>query len=103
MISEERNIIAFVNAVKDLDRQEIVRAATLERRAAIDRKDKDKYSGQKSTEYGLHLGELLYMLNYDSPPKVEPNLSPFRPIVEALVEKGQMSPEVLAAFDCYTQ
>jgi hypothetical protein len=99
MISEQSNIIAFVNAVKDLDREEIVRAATLERRAAIDRKDKDKYSGQKSTQYGLDLGELLYMLNYDNPPKVEPTLSYFRPIVEALVEKGQMSPGLLAAFE----
>jgi hypothetical protein len=70
MISEERNIIAFVNAVKDLDRLEIVRVATIERRAAIDCKDKDKYIGQKSTEYGLELGELLYMLNYDSPPRL---------------------------------
>jgi len=99
MISEESNIIAFVNAVKDMDRQEIVRAAALERRAAIDRKDKDKYSGQKSTEYGQDLGALLHMLNYDSPLKVEPNLSRFRPIVEALVAKGQMSHEVLKALN----
>jgi hypothetical protein len=51
MISEDFNIIAFKNAVKDLGRDEQIREARAEYREAEKRRPKEKYKRDKQTQY----------------------------------------------------
>ncbi len=94
MISPECNFNKFSDKVKNLNWEQIIAQASRERKAAIDLRDKDKYREQKSAEYGQELGWLLQILRYPSKycdkPLAEPSRTLFAPIINALVEKGEL-------------
>lgn len=95
MISPRYGFDEFVDAVKDLDQQDIVSKAQQE---IYEAKRTRKVA---AAEYkNLLDGLIFFVCEGRKPTSVQPwDLLRMRPIIEALVKKKQLKPEALAMFD----
>ncbi len=100
MISRECNINEFINFVKDKDRGEIIFLCREYKKA-----EKLLHSSKKDGKYVIQnyrdvIRGLAWLLQYGSKPATvsDQDFELYRPIIENLVKKEQMNPEVLELF-----
>ena len=65
MISPDLNFLEFLKKLEGMDRAEIIRVASRERRAAIEIKERgDKNLTRKIQEYQSDIGDFLHFVHY---------------------------------------
>jgi hypothetical protein len=105
MISPLFKIKEFLSAIVDMNYDEIIKAAERECRAAdrISYGVKGAVNAREmgSTESVLELKSFLHFMRYrghSGTPLREPECTLYRPVSDALVEKGEFDPSILALF-----
>src|SRR5260370_31232661 len=104
MISSSFDLLEFVDAVKDKGRLEIISVAQREVYLAEQRsfgvKGAVRNRANGSTRYAANLKGLIFLLTQEVTPSGV-GIYPFRSICESLVQRKQISPEIMRLFGKY--